>query len=40
MEEIVAKIKKLAAQHQAIDEVGLDDLKEAEHIEYEAGVRF
>lgn len=36
MKEIIAKIKELAAQHQAIDEVGLDDLKEAEHIEYEA----
>lgn len=36
MEEIIAKIKELAAQHHAIDEDGLDELKEAEHIEYEA----
>lgn len=36
MEEIVAKIKELAAQHHAIDEVGLDELKEAEQIECEA----
>ncbi len=36
MEEIVAKIKELAVQHHAIDEVGLDELKDAEQIECEA----
>ena len=36
MKEIIAKIKELAAQHHAIDEVGLDELKEAEQIECEA----
>jgi hypothetical protein len=36
VEEIVSKIKELAAQHLAIDEDGLDELKDAEQIECEA----
>jgi hypothetical protein len=36
VEEIVSKIKELAAQHHEIDEDGLDELKEAEQIECEA----
>lgn len=36
MEEIVAKIKELSVKHHAIDEVGLDEIKDAEQIECEA----
>ena len=36
IEEIAAKIKELALQHHAIDEDGLDELKDAEQIECEA----
>lgn len=36
IQEIIAKIKELAKRHQTIDEVGLDEIKDAEQIEYEA----
>lgn len=36
IEEIVAKITELALQHHKIDEDSLDELKDAEQIEYEA----